>query len=373
MHFVGIPLRNLRRRPLRSILTALGVAAAVASLLTMVGVSRGVEGGWVNVLKERGTHIIAVRKGTANILTGGIPADLEGKLSRVEGVHSVYGELIDMAQVDEQNTTLVAGWATGSPLWKSVRIQGGRVPHEGEMDVALIGQSIAEAMKKKLGDRLTIRQQSFTVIGIFRQGGAMGNHMIVLPLPKLQELMGVRDRVTGFSIQVSRPDDPQWMADMIGRLTREFSELSFSESKDAAERDDILKLLRAFAWAVSVVALAMAAVVVMNTLLMSVTERTREIGILSALGWSRGRILGMIVLEGLLLTTAGSLLGSVLGLGSMTWLSHHPRLRGFMDLRLSFRMITDVCSAAILLGLISSVYPAWRAIQQNIVEAIRWE
>jgi putative ABC transport system permease protein len=201
----------------------------------------------------------------------------------------------------------------------------------------------------------------------------MGNNMVLLPLPTMQEMMGLPGRVTAFNIAVDRPDDPQGIESVLNRLGGAFPELRFWETKDAADNSEILRSMRATAWSVSVIAIVMGTVIVTNTLLMSVNERTREIGVLSAVGWSAGRIQGMIVLEGMLLTLAGSLAGAALGLAGVGVLTSHPRVRGFVDTDMSGALIAEVAGAAILLGLLASAYPAWRAVRINVMDAIHHE
>ena len=140
-----------------------------------------------------------------------------------------------------------------------------------------------------------------------------------------------------------------------------------------AENNSILKLLRAMVWGVSVIALIMALVIILNTLLMSVTERTREIGIFLAIGWSGGRILSMFILEGLLLSCSGGLIGTGAGIFGLQILAEHPRLQGFIEVGIALTLLFQVFSSAVLIGLLGSLLPAWRAMKLNTIEALRYE
>lgn len=108
-----------------------------------------------------------------------------------------------------------------------------------------------------------------------------------------------------------------------------------------------------------------------NTLMMAVAERTREIGIMSAIGWSRPRILGMIVIEGLLLSSVSSLLGCILGVLVARWIAAMPAVRGFLEPEITLRLAVEVAIALLVLGGLGSLYPAWRATRLDPEKALQ--
>ncbi|MCI0475918.1 MAG: FtsX-like permease family protein, partial [Anaerolineales bacterium] len=133
------------------------------------------------------------------------------------------------------------------------------------------------------------------------------------------------------------------------------------------------QMLRAMGWFISLLAVLGGGLGMMNTMLMSVFERTREIGVLRALGWRRGRILQMILGEALLLCVVGGAFG--IGLGA--WLTHAlnqvPALAGMLDAAITPALIAQAIVVTLLLGAASGLYPAWRAAQLQPVEAMRYE
>jgi putative ABC transport system permease protein len=192
-------------------------------------------------------------------------------------------------------------------------------------------------------------------------------------LPVLQSALARPGKVTGFTLRLDRADDASSMAEVRSRLATAFPNLLFTESKDAAEWDHSMRVLRAVAWVTSVIALVMALVVILNTLLLSITERTHEIGILSALGWPSERILLMIVLEGLILAAVGSAAGTLLGIEGLKWLSNLPQVRGFLVPVVTWRLLLEVAGATLFLGVLGSIYPAARALSLKPVDALRYE
>jgi putative ABC transport system permease protein len=367
-------LRNLGRRPARSALTALGIALAVASLISLVGLARGLERAWSGSLSERGTHVVAVRRGAVEILTTSVDEAHAQGLARLPGISDVAGELVDLVTLETGQTLLVTGWSPDSYLWRTLRLTAGVLPGAGsEPGGAVVGEAGAEALGIRVGARLRLHGGEFVVTGIARPTGTMSNHMLFVPLPALQARLSKPGRVTMFNLRLRHPDDPDAVRRLREAVSVAFPELVLTEVQHLADQNDILRLLRAMAWAISTVALVMGLVFVVNTLLMSVTERTREIGVLSAVGWSSGRIVALIALEGLCLAGAGATLGVGLGWVGLQTVSALPHMRGFLQPELSGRLVAEVAVAALLLGVVGSAYPAWRASGLSPADALRHE
>jgi putative ABC transport system permease protein len=129
-------------------------------------------------------------------------------------------------------------------------------------------------------------------------------------------------------------------------------------------------LLRAVSSSMAWLALLMGILMVLNTLLMAVLERTREIGILSAIGWSAKRIMGALVLEGFILSAVGSVAGIVIGIGGAHLLSAIPAIGRYVAVRPTTGLVLATAVAAIGLGILGSSYPAWRAARQSPAAAL---
>ncbi len=373
MNVCSMAIWNLGRRPTRSLLTTLGIAVAVGSFVAIVGLSRGIELAWTNTLMARGTHLLAIQKGTVDYLTTSIDAGVGEQIRQVEGVRDVAGELANLVTIETDHSAVVIGWPLGCFLWGTLRMVEGRLPAPAEDDVLLLGEAAAEALHKKQGDSLQILDRTFKIVGEFHVGGAIGNNAAIIPLTTLQEMIQRNGKVTTFNIRVDKPEEPGRLAAVQSRLCAAFPNLSFVETSSVADNDRVMQLFRAVAWSISAIAIVMALVVVLNTLLMSVIERTREIGILSAIGWPSARIVGMIVLEGLILSLLGGLAGLAFGIGGLHWLKSSPHVRGLLEVEINARLLLEVLLAAFLLGGLGSLYPAWRASRLNTVDALRYE
>ena len=358
---------------MRSTLTTSGIALAVASFIALVGLSRGLEYAWMRSLMDRDTHILAYSASSVELLTGSMDENLSDALLQVDGVGDVAGELVDLISLDYGLAILISGWQPGCYLWQSLQMKEGRLPKLQEKQGAVMGRQLAKNINIRPNDKITIRGQSFVVTGIFEQGSAMSDGMLILSLPAFQRLLGRTGKVTVFNLRLEHPENLENLARVVKILFDRFPEIQFTETRQITKNNRVLKIFRAMAWSTSTIALLMGLFMVLNTLMMSVNERTREIGILSAIGWSSRRILTMIVIEGLFMATGGILLGSGLGIGLLKWLAGLPQVQGFIEPQISLNLILEVSAVAIFLGVVGSIYPAWRAVKLNPIDALRYE
>jgi putative ABC transport system permease protein len=373
MHFFNMPLRNLSGRPMRSSLSALGVALAVASFITLLGLARGIEHAWITTLIERDTHVMVMRKGAVEILTASIDEQAAQELRQIAGVRDVAGEMIDLVALGPNQPVLVTGWAPDSFLWRTLRLSTGSLPGPNDPQGVVLGQALALTLQAQPGHTLTLLGQQFRVTGIARPAGSMNNNMVFLSLHTMQRLLNRPGRVTVFNLRLERSDHPESMQRILSRLRAAFPDLTFTETRLIADHNDLLRMGRAMAWGISTIALVMGMLGVLNTLLMSVTERMHEFGVLSAVGWRPARILAMIVMEGLAITMAGSAVGTLLGIYGLYCLARMPPLYGFLEPEVGLRLVVEVCAATVLLGVIGSLYPAWRGVRLNPIEALKYQ
>ena len=373
MKFLEIPARDLRAHPLRSVLTSAGVAVAVASLIAFVGLSRGLERAWTSSLETKGTHIVAVRKGAVELLTASLDEELAARMLQVDGVAAVSGELGDLLELESGDMVFVAGWPLDSGLWRTLQVIRGDLAGVTASEGVVLGETLAGILAKQPGDTLQLGGRDFRVAAIIRRSSVLDERTITMALPGMQRLLGREGKVNGFHVRVASPEDPGEIPRMQGRLAAAFPALSFSEANSVAENNHITRLLRAIAWSCSSTALLMASAAVLNTLLMSVVQRTREIGLLSAVGWQPGRVMAMVVLEGLMLAAAGASVGILFGLGCLRLMGAHPKLGGLIQPEVTPGIVVEAAVGALLLGIVGSLYPAWRATRLNPVELLRGE
>ena len=373
MLFVHIAGKNLLRRKIRTFFTILGIATAVAAFISLVGLSRGLENAWMTALLERDTHLFVSPKGVVDIMTSSIDETAAASMAEIPGVLDVSGELVDLVLLESGEMAILAGWPQGSYLWNSVELTEGALPTSENKNGVVVGNLAADALGYSVGSTFTIRSTEFTVTGVSKAGGAMRNSAMVLTLPALQELSNRKGKVSTFNLRVTAPDDEAHVAMILKTLNETFVDFTFTETRSLADNNHILKIFRAMAWGTSIIAIFIGLVMVMNTLLMTVVERTGELGLLSAVGWHPARIVAIIVSEGLLLTIVGSGFGTIFGVVGITALADTPQMRGLIEPALNSRMVIEVVVATVILGCCGSAYPAWRATRLRPAQALRHE
>lgn len=351
-------------------LTVSGVVAAFSSFIILIGLSRGLERSWIDAVKDQGTDVMAVQKYKVDPLTATLNEGLAQTIARVQGVADVTGELIDMVELETGDIVLTAGWGDGGYLWRTQPMIEGRLPATGESDGAAIGQSLADALHKKVGDPIGLGDRTFKITGILGTGDMRSTRFIVVRLRVLQEILGKPGKVSMFAIQLAPPKDSEAV---VGALSRAYPDLSFTISDQIVDNNRAVIVMRGLAWGISVVSMIMAVVLILNTLLTSLMEQTHEIAMLTAVGWPASRIVGMLALEGFFITVVGSALGTLGGLAGLDWLSKQPAVVGSLKPQMSASGVGEIVLATIVVGFIASCCAGGKAVRLNVSEALKAE
>ena len=217
------------------------------------------------------------------------------------GVKGVAGELVMFAPVDGEYQFLAVGMADDSYFWPAMPLAEGRLPEKGERHVALIGESVAKALGKRSGDEITIFDQTVKIIGVTGYQAAVNRGVIVLQAAATCRSCRFAPTRSPCSISRSSPASARrhrggQEADRSARRRSASIRPTSCWPATATSRS-----CRAVSQAISLIALVTAGLSVLNVLLMAVQERTRETGIMMAIGWSDRRIMAAIVLEGIII------------------------------------------------------------------------
>jgi len=370
MTWLDLLLRNLWRRPGRSGFTLIGVALAVGSFLTLVGLSRGMDAAAQDSLDERGVDLVVVRRDIMEFFASVLPEELEADILRLPGVAEVSAELATLTPMGEDAHAIVAGWRPDSFEWRSVKLVRGSMPERGQHGVVL-GDALAGALHADIGSVVAFSFTPFRVTGIAAFTSALNRGIAVLCLDELQALLARPNQVTMFNVRLAQPADAAALASARTEIAALRPDLSVTTTDAVMRGNKAVQVLAAASGAIALVALTMAALSVLNTLAMAVEERTRDIGILAAIGWSRARILALILSEGLLLAGLGGLLGAGLG-----WLGNHTLNLlvvpgGGLSARATVTLMLLALAASLALGACGALWPAWRAARLDPASALR--
>ncbi|MBV8076463.1 MAG: ABC transporter permease [Planctomycetaceae bacterium] len=374
MRFTTLIARNLLRRGVRTALTVVGLAIGIAAVVALLGIAWGFERSFLAINEAKGIDLIVVRAGVSDKLTSNLDEAIGGQLRKVEGVREVAGSLMDVVSFEEANlvSVLINGWEPGSLLFRGIEVLEGRTLAQGDGRSALLGRVLALNLRKKVGDSIDVAGERFRVVGIFESASLFENGGLIVPLKELQRMMGREGDLTGFAI-VAEARDHASVEALGRRIEAEIPGVAAVPARDYVERDIRIRLAKSMAWATSLVALVVGAVGVLNTMMMSVFERTGEIGVLRALGWRRRRVLALILGEALALGGAGAVLGSALGFAGVRMLARSPTASGFVAGKIPPAALGVGLAMAVVLSLLGGLYPALRGAALDPTEALRHE
>jgi putative ABC transport system permease protein len=397
-----IALRALGRNKLRSFLTMLGIIIGVGAVIAMVAIGEGAKATIRAQIATLGTNVLIISPGTANqggVRTGAggvrtlMDTDAKAMMEEVPAVAFASPSL-------RRNDQVVAGnsnWATGvqgvSPEFQQIRdwaVVDGRFINDADVDnaskVAVIGQTVADNLfgnEDPLDAVIRIRNIPFRVVGILgikgqNSQGSDQDDIIYIPYTTMQKRILRVTNVQWINVSVVSADRMQEAQDQIAALLRQRHRTPEDQEDDFVIRNlsDIAEAASSSARVMAVllgtvasISLLVGGIGIMNIMLVSVTERTREIGIRMAVGARSRDILLQFLVEAVVVATIGGILGIILGVGSSNLLNRLAQWPTFISPAII--AVAFLFSAAV--GVFFGLYPAQKAAHLDPIEALRYE
>ncbi|MEW5940116.1 MAG: ABC transporter permease [Chloroflexota bacterium] len=393
------------KNKVRSFLTMLGIIIGVAAVIIMVAISAGTEATIQEQITSLGSNLVFVqgsftRGGPGQAPTGGLTFDDATAIEEgVNGVVSVVVEQFSSETVKSGDVTLedveILGTTTGFPSVRDMDIADGRYftdqENERKSKVAVLGSSIAEELfgaSDPIGQTITIGNTKIAVIGVFKEKGLVGNtdfdSRVYLPIQLVFSKFTPSQfaRFLGNSVRMIYVEvDPDYNTeDVITQLslllvkrhdvTLDSADFTITTQQDiiSAQESTTAAFRNLLAW-VAGVSLIVGGIGIMNIMLVSVTERTREIGIRQAVGATPNDIRLQFLTEALLLSVVGGLIGVLVGVGGSYIFGSVSDMRTVIQ---ASSILLAFGSSAIV-GVFFGYYPANRAAQLDPIEALRYE
>ena len=397
-----VALAAIRANLMRSILTTLGIVIGVGAVITMVALGEGAQQRVEAQIQQMGTDVLTVRPLQARM--GGVASGQNARLytSSAEALYADAGSLLTVApeisqrmQITNQrwntNSSVMGTWPTyfevyTMPVAHGRHFDWGEV--EGRRRVVVLGADVAEDLNTPapllVGRTIQIAGTPFEVIGILEPKGEMGwarpDEMAYIPLSTAQyRVFGGRDRLNSILTKVNGgPAEMDQAYDVIDATLRREHRIGPAADPDFQIRNstDLLESFqetnRAFTFllaGIAGVSLLVGGIGIMNIMLVSVTERTREIGVRKALGATRGAILFQFMVESFLLCLLGGVIGVLAGAGGAHLISSVAEWQTAISPEAV--VVALLFSGAI--GLFFGIWPAQRAAKLDPIEALRYE
>jgi putative ABC transport system permease protein len=241
---------------------------------------------------------------------------------------------------------------------------------------------LARNLNKRVGDRVEIEGQQLAVIGLYESANLFENSSAIVPLRTLQNLMDREGQVTAFLIRIQESSNKPAMLAPLQNTIEELRDektgrkigVSAMPTEEHIRTNLELRVVKGMSLSTSIIALVIGVIGLMNTSMISVFERTREIGTLRAVGWPRGLVVRMILFEMLVLALLGALMGFVMSFG-LTWLlSVFPSTSALMlPSHVSPVLMGETLLLALLGGMTGALYPAYLGARLLPTEALRHE
>jgi putative ABC transport system permease protein len=355
---------------MRTAFTISGISIGIAAIISICGLSIGLEETWKTSMESRNIDIVVNKKG-GNPITDRINESEKKALLGVSGIKHSSASLIQMLSIEETPMMVVSGREWGPYGWEHLDVIKGRVPANADEKSVLLGVRAAETLKKNIGDSVQIELLSYTVSGIVDSDSMIENNSIILALPLLQEATGDIGRISVINIAVDTPQNEALITKVCDSINSLDSNITALPSEESISSSRNFKISRVASIATSFLAVLIGAVGVMNTMTMSVFERQSEIGLFSALGWSKMRIMRMIVIESILLSLAGYIGGLIMGGGGLILLKDSPLLKGLITPYLGPELLLSTLFISVIIGFFSGLYPAWISTSAPLSQTFR--
>ncbi len=373
LSFTGFAWKNLLRRRLRTLLTLCGITMGIGAFVALVGFSRSFEHEWLRLYQNSGTDIAVLQ---SSLFNSSLDESLGIKIKALPQVAAVAPLVFNLIDLTPDVNALVYGWQADSYEMDSLHFTAGTRFRASQPEVVL-GDLLAQNLNKKPGDTITILGETFTITGVFHGGTALETGAVIMPLDQMQNISSREGKVTAFHVRLRPTPAGESYEEYVAQARTEIEALEPGiRAEAAAERassNQIVDIAHSVAWGTSSIALLIGIVGIANTMAMSVFERTREIGVLRALGWKGRHVILLILTEAGVLGLAGGLLGILVGLGALWVLSIMPQTASVVSISVSPVHLIESLFIAIGSGLVAGAYPAWRGARLSPVEALRYE
>jgi putative ABC transport system permease protein len=392
-------LRSLIANKLRSFLTALGIVIGVASVISMISIGEGARKQTLETIAKFGTNIISVKPGqkkNRHVSTGKVNTlilkDAYAIDEHIDLITGVAPQIYQSAQLkfaNKNSNSTVRGTTADYPRLSNFEIQKGRFFNKeetkGAKRICVLGATVVKNLfeeKEPIGQFIKVDGDNFLVIGITEPKGALSwwdpDDQIFVPITTAQKRLFGKTHIQSIDIQVEDINDIETVKESVTKLLRRRHDIREGKEDDFYVSNssqwlnswgDAAKTFTFLLGGIAAISLMVGGIGIMNIMLVSVIERTREIGIRKAIGAKKREILQQFLIESILISFMGGGVGIAMGIG----ISKVVSKMGGWDTVISLQSIFLAFGFSVAIGVFFGYYPANKASNLNPIEALRYE
>jgi len=360
--------RNIARRKARSLLTVFGVAIGIAAIVLLMSVMGGLEAQLTSILERGEADLIVLQKDSTDLMLSRLRESEAQRLAQVPGVKQVSSVLFSLAKVEDYPFFVVNGLNVEEFTIDHFNVVEGRKLEKEDEQKTLLGKKIASHLGKELGERVTFLGDAYEIVGLYETGIRFEDYGGVVQLGEAQKAFDLDGFVSLIEVRV---EDINRLSEVKLAISQRLPNVDVDAPSEVTSKQEDLQLLRSATSLVSLASVLFGTIIISNTMIMSVHERTREIGILRALGWRKRSVLIMLLKETVSLALLGGIIGivvAVVGIQSLDKIALTP-----IPARVSAEHLIIGISVAVSLGVLGGTYPAVRAARMHPIEALGHE
>jgi putative ABC transport system permease protein len=369
--FTSLVLKNLLRQRVRAGLTLVGISLGITTIVALGVITAGFKQTAGAFVTTRGADFMVAQEGAADMSFSIIPEDRLHEIEAVPGVVDVRGALFHVTRAGSNPFFFVLGMRSADLAAATPELVEGRLFAEGADGEVVLGVNAANDLGVAVGEIVEIDDVPLRVVGTYRSNVLWEESGAFAPLPVVQRMANRGEAVSVAHVTI---EPAASVAEVAGRIEDTVpGVVSIATADDIAKVDTGFQLMDAANIAISGLAIVIGGIGVMNTMVMSIFERTREIGVLRAVGWSGARVVRMIIIEALWLCVVAAFVGALLGVLATRAVMLAPAVSGVLEPSYEPRVFAQALVVAVVVALVGAAYPAFRAVRLTPMEALRYE
>jgi len=369
MIFLHYALKSIARQKARSAIVVTGVALGTLTIVVMVAFAWGFERNFLAMSGMNPGELVVARMTKKTPLPSAYDPSRLSPIRDFPEVEAVMGSSWEMIENGKAGRSLVLGWEFPGFLWESLTwIKGG--VGEGEEGIYL-GEMAADQIGADMGGSLNLAGREYRVLGIYRSASLFENGAILMGLGSFQKLLSSGDKIRYLHVRLRPGTTEEKTAEFRERVQRSFRGFRAVPASELAGENPVIPLVRGSAAAISFLSFLIAALGVANAALATMHERRLEVALLGALGWSRARILTLVLGEFLVLGVIGSALGAGIGVAVAKFVATLPQVAGSLFPILTPDLVLVAIGCGVICALLGAVLPALATISSPAASTLR--